>query len=344
MSSYLYMQPILNLELSDTVHGELLVDDVLIISSARLTRVRNRVGFPKRISESGNWIREAVDKYHCFGIVTVASSSESALKKAETKIRDACFALRSANWPFQKRSTSNLLRVFGPADVAYGVRSTQLVVNTDTGVLKGSRSMWRRSLLTLRLDTDWHRFQKAHGILKKMNAFFQEGTQIEPEWRNAVRRAAILFGRSLQDADRAFAFLLDMIALDTLLLAKRDRAIEMFPRLDAVLGWSNLGRKKPWFENSDLRRLSLLRNSLVHNGDANGLQAGDLLLADALLGNVLSCVLRMGRKWGSRDSMIEFGNRVSCRVSLGQRPYASEGKLPFKVLLPKHSPAELADL
>jgi hypothetical protein len=154
----------------------------------------------------------------------------------------------------------------------------------------------------------------------------------------------VLFGESLNEADRPRAFLFDMMGLDAILRDRNDRSQEMFPRLDAVLGWSNVGMPTPWFTASDLRRLSDRRNELVHDGDSSRLQPRDLALADELLGNLLSCVCRMQRRWRGRNDMVEFAERVACRRVLGVRPYTREGKLPFKVLRPRYSKSEMSEL
>lgn len=105
-----------------------------------------------------------------------------------------------------------------------------------------------------------------------------------------------------------------------------------------------MGRATPWFQASDLKRLSDRRNDLVHDGDSSRLQARDLILADELLGNLLSFVCHMGYKWRERADMIQFAERVSCRQKLGIPSYAKEGKLPFKVLRPHYSHSEISKL
>ena len=136
----------------------------------------------------------------------------------------------------------------------------------------------------------------------------------------------------------------DMMALDTVLLEKNGRSWKMFPRLDAVLGWSNAGLSTPWFQARDLERLSKRRNELVHDGDSSRLQARDLILVDELLANLLSFICQMGDRWRARADMIQFTERVACRQKLGVQLYAKEGKLPFKVLRPRYSHSEISKL
>ncbi len=343
-ASHVYLQPVVNLRLTRDIGEELTIGGVLLVSSAKLRRIRRRLGLPWRVSEAPDWARLAIEEHETFGVVQVQGLGESALRSAEHQVREACAILRCASWPFAKRSRNNLLRVFGPSDVAYRVLSQRIVVNRQSGQITGTRTEQRRSLMPFELDHFWEDFQRAQGWLWQLTRFLREQSGAEPEWRGAVQRAAALFGESLQEADRPLAFLFNMMALDTVLLGRNDRSREMFPRLDAVLGWSNVGLPTPWFKASDLARLSRRRNELVHDGDSSRLQARDLVLADRLVGNLLSCTCRMAHRWPAREGMIQFTERVSCRRKLGISPYAQEGRLPLRVLNPQYSAAEIRKL
>jgi len=324
--SHVYLQPVMNLRLGKEIGEELTIGDVLLVSSAKLRRIRRRIGLPWRVSESPQWLKSAVRDFETFGVVACADSGEAALRRAETQIREACSILRCASWPFAKRSRKNLLHVFGPSNVAYKVLSRQIVIDRTSGRLTGTRTEQRRSLIPFETDHFWRNFQTMHGSLRALARFVDTQPGVDSKWQGAVRRAASSFGESLQEADRALAFLFDMMALDTVLLDEKDRSREMFPRLDAVLGWSNAGLSTPWFQARDLKQLSKRRNELVHDGDSSRLQARDLILADELLANLISCVCRMGHRWRARADMIQFAERVVCRQKLGVRPYAKESR------------------
>ena len=341
--SHVYLQPVMNLRLGKEIGEELTIGDVLLVSSAKLRRIRRRIGLPWRVSESPQWLSSAVRDFETFGVTDCAGAGEMMLRRAEAQIREACSILRCASWPFAKRSRKNLLQVFGPSDVAYRVLSRQIVVEKASGNPVGTRIEQRRSLIPFEINHFWHNFQTTHGWLRALSRFV-DTTDIDNKWRGAVRRAASLFGESLQEPDRALAFLMDMMALDTVLLERTDRSREIFQRLDAILGWSNLGLSTPWFQAPDLKRLSDRRNDLVHDGDSSHLQPQDLILVDELLGNLLSFVCNMGYKWRARADMIQFAERVSCRRKLGVPAYAKEGKLPLKVFHPHYSSTEISKL
>jgi hypothetical protein len=342
--SHIHLQPILNLRLRKGSGEELSIDDVLFVSHEKLRRVRRRIGLPWRVSDAPRDVKLLLAGVETLGIVATSSSSPDASRIAATKGREACSILRAVSWPFAKRSRSNLLRVFGPSDVAYRVLVRQLVIEKSTGHLTGTRTGQQRALVPFQIDHNWKGFQKRHGWLKALVTFFEGGQRVDAKWRSAVRRAAILFGESLQEADRSLAFLFNMMALDTILREREERSREVFPRLDAILGWSNVGLKKPWFASNDLKRLADRRNELVHEGESPHLSADDLVLADELLGNLLLFVCEMGDRWPSRKEMIRFAERVSCRKKLLLKPYEKEGKLPFKVLRPRYQKAEIIEL
>ena len=341
--SHVYLQPVINLRLGKEIGEELTIGDVLLVSSAKLRRIRRRIGLPWSASESPHWISSAVRDFETFGVTDCSGAGEVMLRHAEAQIREACSILRCVSWPFAKRSRKNLLRVFGPSDVAYRVLSRQIVVEKTSGNPAGTRIEQRRSLIPFEINHFWHNFQTTHGWLRALSRFV-DTTDIDSKWRGAVIRAASLFGESLQEADLALAFLMDMMALDTVLLERNDRSREIFQRLDAILGWSNLELSTPWFQAPDLKRLSDRRNDLVHDGDSSHLQPRDLILVDELLGNLLSFVCHMGHKWRARADMIQFAERVACRQKLGIRLYAKEGKLPFKILRPRYSQSEISKL
>ncbi len=342
--SHIHLQPILNLELRRDISEELTIGDVLFVSSDKLRRIRRRVGLPWRVSDAPHDVQSLLTGVETLGIVVASSSSPEASRLVGVKTREACSILRSVSWPFAKRSRSNLLRVFGPSGVAYRVLVRQVVIEKSTGHLTGTRTEQQRALIPFQIDRNWKGFQKRHGWLKAFIVFLEGGQNVDAKWRSAVRRAAILFGESLQEADRSLAFLFNMMALDTILKEREERSREMFPRLDAILGWSNVGLRKPWFASSDLKRLADRRNELVHEGESPRLSARDLILADELLGNLLLCVCQMGDRWPSRKDMIGFAERVSCRQKLRLKPYEKEGKLPFKVLRPRYTKQEIIRL
>jgi len=343
-TSHIHLQPVLNLRLTKEIGEEVSIGEVLLVSASKLPRIRNRIGYPWRLSEAPRFMKEAVAGHETFAIARIVGAGELARRQAEAQIREACALLRCVSWPFAKRSRRNLLRAFGPADVAYRILSKHVIVNTQNGKLTGTGMEQRRALVPFELDGFWKEFQKSQRWLQMLKRNLHGRPGLDAVWQGAVRRAAVLFGESLNEADRSRAFLFDMMALDTVLLGRNDRSRKMFPRLDSALGWSNAGLTSPWFQGSDLKRLSDRRNELVHDGNSGRLKARDLILADDLLGNLLSCVCRMGNRWERRDDMIQFAERISCRKRLGLRPYSHEGKLPFRIMRPRHTKSEISKL
>jgi len=341
-----FICPIRNLILTKDVGEEVCVEDVVFVSSAKLPRVRKRLGLPVQISAFGSHFKKALAQYETYAVIKTPVGSPKRLKPTLLqKVEEACCLLRCGGWPFMKRSSAWYLNSFGPPNTSPRTEQHLLFVNRAEKSWVGERG-WLLGLVPFALDSFWKGFQQEGGFLEDLLAFLAPKSAVQQQWKAQVRQAAILLGQSLQTLDKGIAFLLDMIALDILLLERTENAEpSMYERLEALMGWMNTRLPKPWFTKTAVRRLRTLRNDIVHDGKTTDIKVRDLLLADELAMNLVMNICLLRKRWGNRSGLIELTEKLKACEAL-QLPPSFSRKLrpPTRVIRPQYKQKDLSDL
>ncbi len=140
----------------------------------------------------------------------------------------------------------------------------------------------------------------------------------EPKWRQNIRNAAILAGKSFFSKELSTAFLYNMIAIEALLCYQGDRFPDsIIDRLNAMFGWLSEEDSNIW--KPIIKRLYELRCQIVHTGYARDLKTKDLIASDNILFNLLYNICRFIKKFPSKKSLIDFSEKVRARRILGQK-------------------------
>lgn len=128
----------------------------------------------------------------------------------------------------------------------------------------------------------------------------------------------ILASKSQSTDDLAQAFLLNVIALETILTAEGDSIQDALPApAEALLGWVGFWEMDQYTER--IRDLYRKRCRLVHDGRLDDITVEDLLFSDDLLFNLLLNLARHPSIFCDTDSIRRFAEKVQAERSLGIR-------------------------
>lgn len=347
---WVFICPIHNLVLDKSIGEELLVHDVLFVSPRKARRIRRRLALPVRISALPASTQDRLDKAESLAFLNPPAGTPNRLEpQLRRSVEQACLLLVAGSWPHKVRSPSLYLSAFGPPESFSRVRKESLFVCRHKAM--GAASVecsqtfeWKMGILPFRIDSDWKDHQE---FFFDLMALLSDRSKVSSEWRLTVHRASTLIGRSLQTLDKGLAFLLDFIALDSLLLESKDPSDPtLFERLNVLLGWTRSPEGIPLFTERDLSRLCRLRHGLVHTGNSSDIHAKDLILADFLVLNLLANLSRLRDMVPGRKELLEFEKRVHARQLLGIKPYRGERRIGrhLRVVRPGVDPREVTEL
>lgn len=165
------------------------------------------------------------------------------------------------------------------------------------------------------LDENWHEWQKDFYLssliscLKKENGF-------DEEWRATILRAVSLVAEGMTSATVSFAFLHNMIALETILLKQGDtHKIALPRRLCSLIGWNNAWLNENYPEK--IAEIYRKRNLYVHDGDISTISRDDVDFTDLLLHNVFNNILQHPKCFENKDALVKFTENVLAEQLLG---------------------------
>jgi hypothetical protein len=177
------------------------------------------------------------------------------------------------------------------------------------------------------LDRGWKSFLSFHAFPSLLRVLNKK-VEVDTTWRETIRRAAILSGRSYLAKSVHEAFVLDMIAIETLLALRGEKFPDVLvERLNAFFGWLRGDETTLW--KDIISRLYRLRCSYVHDGKSGDVMFDDLFYADMLLQNLLLNICRNPRHFSSKSAVVEFTRRIAARRVLGLKVRTKEYKLSF---------------
>ena len=189
-----------------------------------------------------------------------------------------------------------------------------LFLNTQDKTFAGGGFLTRGSQ-ALEADGRWKEWQKKFFFTHLMKILHRK-IPIEQEWRECLKKAATLVGKSLGTYDLADAFLWNMIALESLLTRQGDKYTDAIPeRIEAFLGWAWDWSEKKYKER--IREAYQVRCKLVHEGDVSGVTGELLLFTDDLMLSLLVNLTRHPKLFYSKDAVVKFVERVKAARVLG---------------------------
>lgn len=172
------------------------------------------------------------------------------------------------------------------------------------------------------LDEDWHQSISTTGIV----ALFSRLTDatLDHDWRRQIGSAAAMLGRSIMSLDRADAFLLDVIGLETLLTRQGERnGKKLAKRIKGLSGW-HLRKVNPNYEE-EIKSIHATRCAIVHDSDYADLSIEMLLRADSYLANGLLNVVTNPVLFPSKDDLVRIADGYAEKEN-----WPDDGSIGFK--------------
>ncbi|WP_152669455.1 hypothetical protein [Synechococcus sp. GFB01] len=330
------------LRLTDAVKEEIVINRVTFISVRKLVRVRKRLGIPEPISHLRSRYSMVEFLNRPDQVVAVLRQTgrphdiDSTVRRIVT---EELFILAASQLGFKKRRYNSYPVIGGTT----ARRFAHLCINTNLsgGICSGRTAGKLHDLIT---DERWIAYNR-NVFFKNLIETLEGRLKVEASWKQALRKVALLVGQSQSSSDVAHAFLLNMIAIEVLLVEEQDKQKDALPeRVEAFIGWVGYWHTRAYEKR--LREAYKKRCLYVHSGAFSEIQIKDLLFMDDILLNVLANILGHPAIFVSKRAVIEFSNKVSAEKILGlQRP--GKSRVRPKTLLHisrQYSESDLAEI
>lgn len=317
-SSWVFITPVSGLELTDDVDNEFSVQRTTFISGEKLKRVRDRLGVKKsHIKEIDNrddiveGIYDKIDKHETFAVLRQGGKPEEIQSECYRRVQDEIAILALSQLFYKKRRFTGFIGLSGEHERS---ASSHIFLDSEKpqSILS---SQLLRSPLDLTLDQEWKDFQDEmffNRLLKILN----NKISVSYNWRQSLRRASVLVGKSINSNDIATSFLWNMIALELLTTHQGDSYSTVLPeRIGALIGWHRKWESQNYADK--IQELYQLRCEYVHDGDDSKISKDALLFTDKILLNVIWNLVEHSNHFGSKNEFIQFVEKVEARKTLG---------------------------
>lgn len=313
---WLFLAPVSGFSFSGDVKQELTIGEVTFLTEKRLIHTRKRFGFEEPISSLKKKLshHKFFEEYKTYAVYVSGGTG----KKVKTEFLKA---------------VENSLKILSLSQLGWGRRSSNanlaLLRETRLGHLSyltfnlsESDSIFSQSKvgkhMTLNIDQRWTDFQYKHSFFRQLLNVYAGKASISDAWRENIVNAAIIAGESQSSTDLAHAFLLNMIAIETLLTRPGDKHSDRLPeRVEAFIGW-NTNWKTAKYEEK-IRRAYKKRCDFVHAGQTGDINVSDVLFTDILLLNIFHNILKHLKKFTSKDELVDFSKRVQAEKFLSMK-------------------------
>ena len=325
--TWIYVIPVSGLRLTGVIKEELTIERVTFISVRKLARVRKRLGLPEPISRLRlrySMVSFLSDQNQVVAVFRHTGKPYEIDAIVRKNVTEALWLISASQLGLKKRRYSS----FPTVGDTTARRFVQLCINVDSssGICSGRIQGKLCELVTDRFWVNYNREMFFRNLLR----ILQGHIKVEGAWKDTLRRAVLLVGQSQSSSDVAQAFLLNIIAIETLLMEQQDKQKDALPkRVEAFIGWVGYWHTSHYEER--LREAYNKRNCYVHSGDFDKISISDLLFMDDILLNVLANILSHPEVFQSKRSVIEFSERVSAEKILSLQTKGVRPKTLFHV-------------
>jgi hypothetical protein len=305
--TWIYVIPVSGLHLTKEINEEIAIERVTFITVRKLARVRKKFGLPKPISKLRlrySMVEFLSDESQVVAVFRHTGKPQEIEAIVRKNVTEALWLFSASQLGFKKRRNSS----FPVVGATTARRFVQLCINADGsgGIVSGRREGKFQDLVTNEFWVAFKREMFFGNLLRILHGHIK----VADSWRDTLRRVALLVGQSQSSSDIAQAFLLNMIAIETLLMEQQDKPKDALPeRVEAFIGWIGYWHTSHYEER--LRGAYTKRCRYVHNGAFDEIQIKDLLFMDDILLNILVNILGHPDVFPSKRSVIEFSQKVS---------------------------------
>lgn len=303
------------LSISKDLGSEFTVNKITFVNKDKLKHIRKRLNIPWRISAlkkmfKRNNILEESDIYAVGSFGGIGIEQEKEFLRV---VKEELDLLSLSQLGYGRRR--------GNADlhISYGKRDGSLnYLAINKTKLTATRNLANVGKFnTLDIDHRWLEFHKAHFFFDLQSIFKKsDSSLVSDSWRLDIKNAAILAGQSQSSTNLAYAFLWNVIAIETLLAQQGDTYSSALPkRVESFIGWTTA-----WSLDSFSERIVDIykkRSAFVHAGRIDNISLEDLLFTDGILLNVLHNIIKHINLFRTKDDLILFSKKVEAEHTLG---------------------------
>ncbi|WP_417665432.1 hypothetical protein [Pseudidiomarina sp.] len=311
---WLFIVPITGLVLTKAVGEEFTIDGITFVSKDKLPRIRKRLGFPNKISElekkgvAANFFK----KSKVYAIGKLGGYGEEKESEYLSRVRKGLDVLSLSQLGYGRRRNNACLSI--GKEMPVGSSSLCMFNLTTTSSVSEMRIVGRAQ--ELGLESRWRHYHRNWGFVLKLIEVINGDSEIGSGWRMNIIDAAILSGQSQSSSNLPHAFLWNMIAIETLLTQQGDTYLTELPnRVEAFIGWTTDWSIEEF--NLKISQAYKTRSQFVHAGKSDQITIEQLLFTDTLILNIFINILSHLNIFYSKESLIEFSNKVQAERLLG---------------------------
>jgi hypothetical protein len=238
--NWIIIVPISNLVLTKDIKREIQIDHVLFVDKKKFPYIRKRLRLMLHASEWNEFCKRIIDKSQSLAIIHRSGKPSEIRSDSISIIRDESLILASSQLGYTFRRDIGCVGICGEVS---SKGNDCLFVNkkdrsfSSSGVITGG---WR----SLALDKEWNKWQKQFYFSRLLKIICKK-IKVAEAWRECLKRAAVLVGKSLTTDDLPTAFLWNMIVLEMLLTKQGDKYVDALPeRVEAFLDGLAIGQKE----------------------------------------------------------------------------------------------------
>lgn len=322
-SEWLYITPIYQLEIGDTLKGEITVGRVIFVDIKKLTRIRKRLGFPATISKVEKKFHDPIffKESKTYALLAFTGIPELKENYCRKMVEDAINIISASQLGYcSRRNNSQFGIIRQHADVS------RMLVNKK--ILEGYLNISvENKVLPFILNNDWLEFHKSFFFFDLLKIISRKD-KMQKKWKDTIIRAAIMSGKSMQSRDLEYCFLWNMIIIEMLLTEQGDKYSESLPeRAEAFIGWVGYWKDQNYEEA--IKKLYSKRCQFVHDGNSKDITINDVLFTEELVFNILHNIIKHIKLFPSKQSVIDFSNKVKAEKCLKVKPRIQPKTLKF---------------
>ena len=273
--TWLFLIPVQGLRIREAVNFEITIDRVTFIDSTKLSGRRKRLGFPSTIAKIKQDYRGLTDRffndYDTFATLRMTGKGKELKKQFLRIVKEEIDILSLSQLGYSRRSHNSRPSLYYN-DIPERITNLMFNISKKTSY---HPSEVLGKIGPLNLDGRWNNFSKKvffYNLIKIISG----QTKISPKLRKDIKNAAILAGQSQTSIDIPQCFLLNMIAIETLLTQRDDKYSDKLPeRAEDFIGWSKDWEIKNF--SGKIHDIYKKRCQFVHTGERAQINIEDIL-------------------------------------------------------------------
>lgn len=326
-AEWVFVAPLAGIGLTKAVNNEFRLLNVHLVERNRLTRVGNRLGLRLKASEIKNQVTECSywqgPKANVYAVIRYTGIPKEISRKCLTMLKEELYVLASSQLGYGKRKANAHPSLIGDQNTG---SISYLFLDPDSQARSYNNHVTGK-FMDLRLSQAWIQHHNSSFFIKLLK-LLDRNSPISSGWRELLKRAAVMIGQSQCSNDLVHSFLWNMIVLEMLLAKPGDRYLDVLPeRVEAFLGWVGFWAETDF--SGRIREVYQKRCDLVHQGKCETISVPDLLFTDDLLLNLLVNIVNHPKVFNSKQSVVDFADKVKAERKLNVKPRVRPRSLVF---------------